>query len=92
MISELLKKTRIEKGLTQKQLSDKSGVSETAIKQYEGDKRQPRIEQLQMLASALEVSMNDLLPTDISERIESDLEEVKKVIKTESDLEKNAKI
>lgn len=60
-IGERIKQARKTKGLTQKQLGEMSGTSETTVKQYELGKRQPRIEQLQALATALNVPMFYLL-------------------------------
>ena len=60
-ISDKLKTLRKEKGLTQKKLAELSGVSENAIKQYEGNKRTPRIEQLKLLADALDTTTAHLL-------------------------------
>lgn len=62
-IGERIRSYRKAAGLTQKQLGDLSGTSETTIKQYEAGKRQPRIEQLQKIAPFLKVSVADLLGT-----------------------------
>lgn len=50
-------KLRKELGLSRKELSEVSGVSESAIKQYETKKREPRVEQLQKLSRALLTDM-----------------------------------
>ena len=42
-IGENIKNIRMQKGLTQKQLAEKSGVAEITIRQYESDKREPKI-------------------------------------------------
>ncbi len=60
-IGERIRQARNEKGLTQKQLGSISGTSEITIRQYELGKRQPRIEQLQRIASALDVDVNWLM-------------------------------
>lgn len=52
-IGEQIRYVRKHVGLTQKELGDLSGTSETTIKQYELGKRQPRIEQLKKIAYAL---------------------------------------
>lgn len=52
---------RKELGYSRKVLSDKSKVSESAIKQYETGKRQPKIEQLQLIADALGVKAYELM-------------------------------
>lgn len=60
-IGERIRQARNEKGLTQKQLGSISGTSEITIRQYELGKRQPRIEQLQRIADALNISAYDLI-------------------------------
>lgn len=60
-IGEKIKCFRKEAGLTQKKLGEISGTSETTIKQYELGKRQPRIEQLEKIADALNLHILDLL-------------------------------
>ena len=57
-IGEKIKTLRKEAGHTQKSLGEASGTSETTIKQYELNKRQPKIEQLQKIASALNVPVS----------------------------------
>lgn len=64
-ISDNLKRLRKEKRLTQKKLAEISGVSENAIKQYETNKRTPRIEQLTLLAEALDTTTSNLMGTTI---------------------------
>lgn len=62
-IGERIRNYRKIAGLTQKQLGDLSGTSETTIKQYELGKRQPRIDQLEKIAPVLKVTTPDLLGT-----------------------------
>ena len=66
-----IKMFRKLRGLTQSQLAEKSGVATISIRQYETGKRQPRIEQLQKIADAL-----DVLITQLVDFTETDLEEV----------------
>lgn len=63
-IGEKIRQQRKNAGLTQKKLGELSGTSETTIKQYELGKRQPRIEQLQKIADALQISYIALLDAD----------------------------
>lgn len=56
-----IKEARKKAGLTQKELADASGVAKITIQQYEAGKRQPRLEQLGMLAEAMHVSIDELL-------------------------------
>lgn len=60
-IGDKIRNYRKMAGLTQKQLGDLSGTSETTIKQYEAGKRQPRVEQLQKIANTLQILPTDLL-------------------------------
>ena len=50
-----IKDARKAKGLTQDQLAQKSGVATMTIRRYETGNRQPRLEQLQKIADALEI-------------------------------------
>ncbi len=63
-IGEKIKTHRKKAGLTQKKLGELSGTSETTIKQYELGKRQPRLEQLQKIAKALNISPYTFLNDD----------------------------
>jgi transcriptional regulator with XRE-family HTH domain len=51
-----LRELRLEKGWTQGELADRSGVSERAVAQWEQSIRQPSWENVVALADALEVS------------------------------------
>lgn len=55
-IGDRIREHRKKAGLTQKKLGELSGTSETTVKQYELGKRQPRLEQLQKIATALNTS------------------------------------
>lgn len=57
-IGDRIRLQRKHAGLTQKKLGELSETSETTIKQYESGKRQPRIEQLQKIASALNIPVS----------------------------------
>lgn len=52
---------RKAKGFTQKQLAEAINVATGTIQQYELDKRQPRMEQFQKIANALEISTAELM-------------------------------
>lgn len=49
------------KGLTQKQLGEKAGIAEPTIRRYELDKLHPKIETVQKIAKALNVSVGSLI-------------------------------
>lgn len=61
-IGERIKQARKLKGLTQKQLGELSETSEITVRQYELGKRQPRLEQLQRISTALGVEITELVP------------------------------
>ena len=56
-----IKELRLKKGLTQKQLSEKCGMYESQIRKYENGNANPKLETLQKIADALEVSLYDLI-------------------------------
>lgn len=72
-IGERIRQARKRAGLTQKQLGEISGTSETTVKQYELGKRQPRIEQLQAIATALEVPVWELMDRENSIKFKKEL-------------------
>ena len=55
-IGEKIKKFRVAKGLSQKQLAVMSGMSEPAVRNYELGNRTPSFPQLERLASALKLN------------------------------------
>lgn len=60
-----LKKFRKNKGLTQKELAEKSGITRESIGNYERGDRIPPANILSKIAIALGVSINDLIDYDI---------------------------
>lgn len=64
MVGENIKRIRKEKGITQKQLASASGLSVTSIQYYECGKFKPKIEQVERLAAALEVTPFDIMGFD----------------------------
>lgn len=63
-IGETIKKLRKKRGLSQKELGEKLGVSASMISQYESNIRKPKRETLEKFARALEVNMLHLLPKE----------------------------
>lgn len=59
-IGQNIRKARREKGWTQKQLGEKCGMVDSAIRRYEIGKGHPKYETLERIANALDVSV-DLL-------------------------------
>jgi transcriptional regulator with XRE-family HTH domain len=60
MVGDIIKVLRLEKGMTQKQLAQKVGTSESTIKMIETNKNNPGAELLPKLADALGVKPSDL--------------------------------
>lgn len=56
-----IRKLRKAKGLTQKQLAELIGVTESAVNQYESEKKRPKYETLLRLCEALGCSVADLI-------------------------------
>ena len=54
-IGDNIKRIRKEKGLTQKQLAKKLGVSQQNLAQYESNKRYPKLATARKIATALDV-------------------------------------
>lgn len=58
---DLIKHARKSKGLTQKQLAEKTGLATVTIQQYERNLREPRLENIKKIALALNVPTDSLL-------------------------------
>lgn len=69
---ERIQKYRKEKGLTQKELGEKVGLKEITIRQYETNKRQPRMLILRDISKVLGVYIGDLIE-DWYEYVDDDL-------------------
>lgn len=63
--SELIRTYRKKCKMTQEQLASKCGTSAAMIRQYESGKRNPKIETLQKISTALGVSLYALSPNSI---------------------------
>ena len=63
-IGRKIKSIRRAAKLTQKQLGLALGVAEITVRQYENGQRQPKIETLQRIATALGVDISELLSLD----------------------------
>ena len=60
-IGAKIKEIRMSRGFTQKKLAEKSGLAEITIRQYENEKREPKIDALIKIASALNVTVISFL-------------------------------
>lgn len=64
-ISERIRYFRKERGYTQRKLAELSGIATITLQQYELEKREPKLENLQKIADALNIPLAALL--DIEE-------------------------
>ena len=60
-IGEKIKSYRLLKNMTQKKLSELTGIHEVTIRQYEANKYSPKMINLEKIATALDVSPSDLI-------------------------------
>lgn len=60
-LGEMIRKLRIENGLTQKQLGELCGMADSAIRRYESGRANPKIETIGKIADALGVSIDYLM-------------------------------
>lgn len=58
--SEMLKKLRNQKGITQEELAEATGLKRSAIGMYESGNREPNFETLELFADFFNVDMNTL--------------------------------
>jgi transcriptional regulator with XRE-family HTH domain len=65
-VSERLVRLRKEKGLAQKELAARSGLSPRMIAYYENEVSHPSLDKIEKIATALGVSTNELLGTSDS--------------------------
>jgi transcriptional regulator with XRE-family HTH domain len=63
-VGEKIRALRKSSNLTQKELAKKSGIAEITIRKYENQDRQPKIEQIEKIATALEVTPLEILGFD----------------------------
>lgn len=66
-VNEAIKYWRKKRGLTQKQLGEKLGVSYQAICFYEKGKRNPKIENIKRIAEALEIPVSYIIKLETNE-------------------------
>ena len=60
-VGENIKRLRKERGLTQKKLGELCGIAEPNIRKYENGKQNPKLETVESIAKALNVSVLSLL-------------------------------
>ena len=78
-IGENIKTVRKQKGLTQKQLAERTGLATITIQQYEADKYEPRPDNIIRIAKVLEVAPYEIGGSLLWDEL-SDLETLQKEI------------
>lgn len=78
-VSENIRYFRKERGYTQKQLSELAGIATITLQQYELDKREPKLENLQKIAEALGIPIAALLDIDETDQALNTLSDFKNV-------------
>lgn len=68
-IGSNIKRIRTAKGLRQVDLAGILGTSQQNLAQYESNKRKPKREQLEKIAAALDVDVNDLIPNSPKKKL-----------------------
>ena len=67
-IGERIKYFRTDRGLTQAKLAELTGIHPVSIRKYEINKMQPQLEQIERIASALNVNINAITGIGVAER------------------------
>lgn len=78
-LGENILELRKKKGLSQEQLGEKVNVTRQTISNWELNETSPNPEQLKLLSSVLEVSIDDLLDNDIKSIMESKISNTEKL-------------
>ncbi|MGE0487761.1 MAG: helix-turn-helix domain-containing protein [Vulcanimicrobiota bacterium] len=73
-LGQRIRHLRMQKGWSQRQLEEKAGLEGRNLTRYESDKVRPRLRVLKQLASALQVSVDELT-TDENERPEQQFQD-----------------
>ena len=74
-IGENIKKARLAAGLTQKELADKCGIADSAVRKYESGRVVPKLPMIKKIADALNVFITDLTGSTAGPSFESSLEQ-----------------
>lgn len=62
-VANVMKFYRSLRGMTQEELSEKSGIEYSQVRRYEAGVRKPKLEQLQALSSALGIGLSEFTDT-----------------------------
>jgi transcriptional regulator with XRE-family HTH domain len=79
-LGEQIRRARIEKGLTQKQLADLLGVKNNSISDWEKGKSKPHVDIIELLMGVLDIDANTLLGWSEPEQRKAEAEALAKQI------------
>lgn len=86
---EKIKAARIAAGMTQKELGNKCGMADSAIRRYESDRAKPKIETMVKIAKALGVEIGAILtlipPEAVNKPMSVKVQDVLKLINAKID-------
>jgi transcriptional regulator with XRE-family HTH domain len=92
-IASNLKKARKSMGLTQEQLSERTGIPVPTLKKYEGGKQPPPGDRIGALARALAVSADDIVLEESERKVSDELRAIfKRFDQMPEDMKKQVKI
>jgi len=92
-IAENLKKARKNMGLTQEQVSLKTGIPVATLKKYEGGKQPPPGDRIGALAKALAVSADDIILDESERKVSEELRAIfQRLDQLPDDMKKQVKI
>ena len=80
MFGKFIRKSRKEKGLTQKQLAEQLHVSDKTVSKWENGAGFPDIKLLEPLAACLEVSLMELMQSEREEETKIDREDAEQAV------------
>lgn len=68
-IGNRIRKLRSEKGLTQKEMSELTGIPYSTYSNYENNNREPSLEQLEKIAGVLDIHLAELMGLTYKENV-----------------------
>lgn len=79
---ERLRELRVQNNLTQQQLADRLGISQSAIGMYEQGRREPPIETILAMCALFNVSAGYLIGTDAGQDVRNMLNEMRNQVRS----------
>lgn len=86
MFPDVLKKLRLQNGLSQEELGNKLGLGKSTISMYESGQREPSLEMLEAIADIFNVDMNTLTDSKNSAKLNDELQEYLEELKNRKEM------